>query len=196
MINGISRVLRAALINFFRALDLVINLPALSGEPRHRLLAIDMFARIQTIQRTRAVPVIHRRHEDGINVLALNQPTMIAIRILGFQLGRFLSSVEMLLIKIANRTNLHIPLGEFGSGLLNVIRPLLASADDAENDPAIRADDISGWRLSIDGVLEQHRCSGDSGGNGCRFFDERPTAFIGRRKCFCIRAHRFWNSSL
>ena len=105
---------------------------------------------------------------------------MISVGILGFESGELLRAVEMFLVKVTHRTDLHVPLAQLRLHAFQVTRALFARADDAKNDLVVRANDIDRRGLSIDRVFEQCRCGGNGHGYLRGFCDERPACLAGR----------------
>jgi hypothetical protein len=147
-----------------------------------------MFARIQSVQRTLAMPVIHCGDENGVEVFLLQQLAMIPKGLLLGQFSKLARGVEMLLINIADPADRQVPFPEQWFGFLQVICALFTRADDAEHDAVVGADHVSRGSLAINGRLQQS-WSGHRRRQGGGLLQKRAARFAGSGNRFGVRIH-------
>src|SRR5438876_62966 len=102
VIFWVRATLRADDINLAGALDGVVNLKRFSQIPRHRLLAIDVLAGLQGVDRHLGMPVIDGGNQHGVDIFSVEQLAVIAIRGGVSQLEKPLRSLQPFLINITN----------------------------------------------------------------------------------------------
>src|SRR5207245_8037236 len=87
----VAGALRADLQDLLRAPDAVAQLDGLLDGVRHRLLDIDVLARLQGVDRDLRVPMVRRGDEDRINIVSVDDLAIVEVAV---ALARFLSAAE------------------------------------------------------------------------------------------------------
>ncbi len=108
----------------------------------HRLFEVNIFAAIHGFERDLGVPMIRRRHQHGVDILAVQQLAVIQIAVAAvlFRVGLF-----ALFIHIANRDDLAAVRALADSGKnARQIRASSSHADDADINAIVGADHAPG----------------------------------------------------
>jgi hypothetical protein len=164
VIHGIGAKLRPELERFFRFRDGIVNLEAFFEIAREGLFPINMFARLHGIDGHLGVPIVHRSDNDGIDILAFEKFSVIAVGVGVFEayirLGRF----EPLVINITNGRLDNIVFGGVIFLAADMGHPLAAHTDISNSDAVVRSGDICRRRL----VLAVNRTPEEPGGSSGR----------------------------
>ena len=150
MIFWVRATLGADDINLAGALDGVVNLERFSQIARHRFLAIDVFAGVQGVDRHLGVPVIHGGNQHCVDVLSVEQLSVIAVRGGVSQAQEPLSGLQPFLINIANRRLRDVIFLSMGLLELQVRGALTAHANVTDDNAIVGSDNSSGrGRLAL-----------------------------------------------
>ena len=140
--------------------DAIVLARGLDGFParfdlvRQRFLDVDVLAGGARLDRDRAVPVVGRGDENGVDVLALEQPLVVLVALdldAGLQLGQVGDRVvEPHLVRLGDGDELAVGMTQEEAGDLVAA---VAAADEAHADAAVRLPAPgSCWRRSLPGV--------------------------------------------
>ena len=152
----IRATLRTNLENFSSALASVVNLERLTQVTGHGLFHIDVLAGIHSIHRNRGVPMIDSRAADNIDIISLEQLSVVA-EANALAADILLSILGAMLRNIGNRGENHVVLLSVLLHGTNMRHALSAHADKANGDTIICTNHTArGGRLvlAVNGGLE------------------------------------------
>ena len=175
--------LRADLENPASALDGVMDPKSFLEIASQGFLAIYMFACLHRVNCDLGVPRIMRGNNDSVDVLALEQLSVIDAEVGILELRRCLGPVTALVEKVAGCADYDIVLaGLFVDALQMVLADAEADTDDAHRNAIVGANDTPGrWGLVLPVNRSFEQRGGSDGSSGrSRFLDEFPPRKTGR----------------
>src|SRR3954469_10522993 len=128
MKHRVGAELRSDLKNFSRFLDRVVNLKAFLQITSKRLFAVYMFARFHRVHRHVRMPIINGGDYDRVDVLSIEQFSMVAISVRIFYADKLLCSLKSFIKHITDRSLDDAVFSRMFFLALHVRHPLAANA--------------------------------------------------------------------
>ena len=153
----------------------VLNRKRFVEPPGHRLLDVHVLTRRERIDAHRAVPVIGCGHDDGVDVLVLEQLAIVGVRLTLRAFGGHLRLAARRLPHVAHRNHVDVVAGHlFADQIAQVAAPHRVDADHAKVNTIVGANDPRVDGRSLERVRRDERSRDRQRGRSHRTFHEVP----------------------